>query len=109
MIKTPRQTLLLSPLTPPTTVDGPSHTLPPNVSLIVSEEASPGWTTLYRGTVASAGHDMSTLEEVLPLLFLDYLLRNRTPPAPSVKLGFILLPWPNKDPDGEQLPELSNG
>jgi len=39
---------------------------------------------------------------------LEYLLLNKIPPIPVVKLGFVLLPWPNKDPDGEQLPELLN-
>ena len=39
---------------------------------------------------------------------LEYFLLNKTPPILVVKLGFVLLPWPNKDPDGEQLPELLN-
>jgi WD repeat-containing protein 48 len=100
--------LLSSHLTLPSSTDAPSLSLPPNVSLIVSEDGPPGWATIYRGTVASTGHDMGTLEDVLPLWLLEYLLMNKAPLVPIIKIGFVLLPWPNKDPDGEQLPELLN-
>jgi WD repeat-containing protein 48 len=56
--------------------------------------------------VASAVHDVRILEEVLPMWLLEYLLLNKAPPAPVPKLSFVLLPWPSKDPDVEQLPEL---
>jgi hypothetical protein len=73
---------------------------------MISEEAYPGWTTVYRGTVASLGHDMRVLEEMLPMWLLEYLLMNKPPPVPVVKLSFVLLPWPSRSPDEEQLPEL---
>ena len=74
--------------------------------MIVSEEEYPGWTTIYRGTVAGTGNDMRILEEVLPIWLLEYLLTNKTPAVAVVKLSFVLLPWPAKDGEGEQLPEL---
>jgi len=39
---------------------------------------------------------------------LEYLLTSKAPPIPVNKLSFVLLPWPNKDPDQEPLPELLN-
>jgi WD repeat-containing protein 48 len=63
---------------------------------------------MFRSTVASTGHDMSTLEEVLPMWLLEYLLTNKIPPVPIVKIGFLLLSWSTNDPDEEQLPELLN-
>jgi WD repeat-containing protein 48 len=99
LVKTPRQSLLSARWTFPPATDAPSHTLPPNVSIIVSEGVSPRWTTIYRGTVATTGHDTTTLEEVLRMWLLEYLLLNKIPPIPVVRLGFVLLPWPNKDPD----------
>ena len=107
MAETPLQILLSKPLTPPPNTEAPSHTLPPNITLLISEEASPSWTTLYRGTVSSAYHDMHALEEAMPTWLLEYLLLNQAS-VPQNKLSFILLPWANKDPDGEQLPELLN-
>ncbi|KAJ4467946.1 hypothetical protein C8J55DRAFT_438077 [Lentinula edodes] len=107
--RTPLQDVLSRPLTPPPSNEAPLHNLPPHITLIISEENPPSFTTLYRGTVNSAGHDASILEEVMPLWLLEYLLHNKLASAPPlVKVSFILLPWPNKDPDGTQLPELLN-
>ncbi|KAJ3802993.1 hypothetical protein GGU11DRAFT_849688, partial [Lentinula aff. detonsa] len=107
--KTPLQELLSRPLTPPPSNEAPLHNLPPHITLIISEENPPSFTTLYRGTVNSAGHDTPILEEVMPVWLLEYLLHNKLASAPPlVKISFILLPWPNKDPDGTQLPELLN-
>lgn len=40
---------------------------------------------------------------------LECLLLNKIPASsPQVKISFVLLPWPHRDPDGEQLPELLN-
>lgn len=107
--KTPLQELLSQPLSPPSSTEVPLHNLPPHITLMISEETSPSFTTLHRGTVNSAGHDTPALEEVMPLWLLEYLLHNKLPSNPPlVKVSFILLPWPNKDPDGTQLPELLN-
>ena len=65
---------------------GRSHP-PQNVSIIVSEEISPGWSMIYRGTVTTTGHDTSTLEEISPMWLLEYLLLNKIPPIPVVKLA----------------------
>jgi WD repeat-containing protein 48 len=76
--------------------------------LMISEEASHGWTTIYRGTVSSAHQDVRALEEALPMWALEYLLTNKIPVIPTSKLSFVLMPWPNKDPEAEVLPELLN-
>ena len=44
----------------------------------------------------------------MPLWLLEYVLTNKAPAPPNIKISFILLPWPNPDPGGEQLPELLN-
>ena len=66
--------------------------------------------TLYRGSVNNTGHDVHLLEEAMPLWLMEYLLLNKIPGngVQPVKVSFILLPWPSKDGEGEQLPELLN-
>lgn len=44
----------------------------------------------------------------MPLWLLEYLLFNKAGVPPASKISFVLLPWPNPDPDGERLPELLN-
>ncbi|KAJ3523495.1 hypothetical protein NM688_g8721 [Phlebia brevispora] len=44
----------------------------------------------------------------MPLWLLEYLLVNRIPPIPTVKISFVLLPFPTRGPHEEQLPELLN-
>lgn len=108
-VKTPLQELLSQPLSPPPSNEAPLHNLPPHITFMISEETHPSFTTLYRGTVNSAGHDTPVLEEVMPIWLLEYLLHNKLASAPPlVKISFILLPWPTKDLDGTQLPELLN-
>lgn len=108
-VKTPLQELLSRPLSPPPSNEAPLHNLPPHITLMISEDTPPSFTTLYRGTVNSAGHDSPALEEVMPMWLLEYLLHNKLASAPPlVKISFILLPWPTKDPDETQLPELLN-
>lgn len=102
------QTILRNPLTPPSSAEAPSLALPPDTSLIISEEAPPSWRTTYRGTVASTATDVQTLEETMPMWLLEYLLANKTPTLQVVKLSFVLLPYPTKNPGEEALPELLN-
>jgi len=107
--KTPLQMLLNGTLSPPPSSEAPIHNLPNHIALLISEEASLGYRTVYRGTVNSTGHDVHVLEEAMPVWLIEYLLTNKIPILPPlVKIGFILLPYPNKDPSGEQLPELLN-
>ncbi|CCL98378.1 uncharacterized protein FIBRA_00373 [Fibroporia radiculosa] len=106
--KSPAQALLNGPINPPSTTDAPALQIPPHTSLVISEEAASGWTTLYRGQVANTGGDMRILEELLPYWLLEYLLANRVPPVPVTKISFVLLPYPSRDSHGEQLPELLN-
>ncbi|KAI0074894.1 WD40 repeat-like protein [Panus rudis PR-1116 ss-1] len=106
--KTPLQVLLSNPLSPPSSNDAPPLALPPNTSIIISQESASGWTNLYRGLVTNVGHDARALSESMPVWLLEYLLINKVPTTPVTKLSFVLLPFPNKDPHGEQLPELLN-
>jgi WD repeat-containing protein 48 len=107
--KTAVQQLLSSPIKPPTSSDAPLNLFPSNTIVLISEEASPSYTTVYRGTVSTTHNDIDALEKGIPLWLAEYLLLNQTPPfsAPLTKLSFTLLPW-NKDPDVEPLPELLN-
>ncbi|EGN97348.1 hypothetical protein SERLA73DRAFT_169707 [Serpula lacrymans var. lacrymans S7.3] len=106
--KTPVQILLAGPLSPPSSSELPTLSLPPDISIIISDEAYPGWRTVYRGNVSSTSADVYTLEETIPMWLLEYLLLNKVSSTPPVKVSFVLLPWPKHDPDGEQLPELLN-
>jgi WD repeat-containing protein 48 len=49
---------------------------------------------MYRGTVASAGsaEDLATLEDVMPMWLLEYLLLGRAPQVAIIKIQFALLP-----------------
>ena len=107
-VKTPLQSLLSTPLSPPTSSDAPTVPIPPHTAILISEECPSGWATLYRGQVSSAGADARTLEEVMPFWLLEYLLVNKIPPIPTIKVSFVLLPYRSKDPNEEQLPELLN-
>lgn len=82
--------------------------IPSNTSILISEECPSGWNTLYRGQVSSTGHDLSALEEAMPMWLLEYLLVNKIAPIQTVKISFVLLPFPSKGPHEEQLPELLN-
>lgn len=106
--KTAVQQILLSPIKPPTSNDAPLHLFPPNTTVLISAEASPSFTTVYRGTVSTTHNDIDALEQAMPMWLAEYLFLNQTPPlAPLAKLSFVLMPW-NKDPDVEPLPELLN-
>ncbi|TCD67709.1 hypothetical protein EIP91_012005 [Steccherinum ochraceum] len=105
--KTPLQHLLTEPLTPPPSSEAPTLPIPNDTSIIISEEAMSGWTTIYRGHVSDTGHDVQVLEETMPVWLLEYLLANKTPSIPIVKLSFILLPCATKEGE-EPLPELLN-
>ncbi|KAH6904034.1 hypothetical protein BKA70DRAFT_1299328 [Coprinopsis sp. MPI-PUGE-AT-0042] len=104
----PNTTLLMGPLTPPGNADAPLYGLPQQTVVLLSEEATPTYKTLYRGLVASTHHDLRILEEAMPMWLAEYLLLNKLPPtAPLAKLSFVLLPW-NKSSEAEPLPEVLN-
>lgn len=108
MQKTAVQQLLTSPINPPSSNDAPLHPYPPNTIVLISEEASPSYTIVYRGIVSTTYNDVDALEKEIPVWLAEYLLLNQTPPlAPLAKLSFTLMPW-NKDPEAEPLPELLN-
>lgn len=83
--------------------------MPSNTTLIISEEAAPSYTTIYRGIAGNTTHlDVQALEETMPMWLVEYLLLNKVPPSvPLAKISFVLMPW-NRDPDVEPLPELLN-
>jgi WD repeat-containing protein 48 len=63
---------------------------------------------VYRGSVAHTKHDVQILEEVMPMWLIEYLLINKMPALSApIKISFVLMPWPTKDPE-ERLPELLN-
>ena len=76
--------------------------------VIMSDESYPGWKTVYRGSVSTTWADVYALEETMPLWLLEYVLFNKAAVPPPSKISFVLLPWPNPEPNGEQLPELLN-
>lgn len=76
--------------------------------VMMSDESYPGWKTVYRGSVSTTWVDVYALEESMPLWLLEYLLLNKAVVPHASKISFVLLPWPNPEPDGEQLPELLN-
>ena len=82
--KTPLQTLFAAPLNPPSSSEAPSIAIPAHTSILISEECPSGWTTLYRGQVASTGQDARALEEAMPFWLLEYLLVNKIPPIPTI-------------------------
>ncbi|KAH7889662.1 hypothetical protein F5I97DRAFT_1996070 [Phlebopus sp. FC_14] len=106
--KAPVQTILTNPISPPSSSEAPTISLPPNMTIMMSDESYPGWKTIYRGSVSSTWTDIYTLEETMPLWLLEYLLFNKLVTPQSVKISFVLLPWSNPDPTGVQLPELLN-
>jgi len=83
---------------------GSTLPLAPDILLFIAEERPHGWTTVYRGTVASAGsaEDLATLEDAMPVRLLEYLLLWGAPQVAIIKIEFALLPGE------EQLPELVN-
>ncbi|GLB43006.1 putative protein with domain of unknown function (DUF3337) [Lyophyllum shimeji] len=108
IVKTPAQVTLSGPITPPPSAEAPTYPIPPNTTILMSEEAAPSFVTVYRGTVSSTKQDVRALEEAMPLWLLEYLLLNKIPPLPAhPKISFVLLPWPTPNPE-DQLPELLN-
>ncbi|EIN04141.1 WD40 repeat-like protein [Punctularia strigosozonata HHB-11173 SS5] len=105
--QTPVQALMAGALSPPSSADGPPLSLPPSTIVMISEEAPPGWRTTYRGTVSSVGLDVPALEAAAPMWLAEYLLLNKVPPIPVLKVGFVLLPYQSREP-AERLPELLN-
>ncbi|KAF9227880.1 WD40 repeat-like protein [Gyrodon lividus] len=106
--KTTAQILLSNSISPPSSSEAPTLPLPPNMTVMMSDESYPGWKTVYQGSVSTTWADIYTLEETMPLWLLEYVLFNKVIAPHAIKISFVLLPWPNPDPDGEQLPELLN-
>jgi WD repeat-containing protein 48 len=106
--KSPVQALLENPISPPTSSDAPTLALPPAMTIMISDEVYPGWRTVYRGSVSTTWADVYKLESTMPLWLAEYLLFNKIPGPPAVKVSFVLLPWAGTDLGYEALPELLN-
>jgi WD repeat-containing protein 48 len=107
-VLTPAQAILQqSALNPPSSSELPTVTLPPTMTVLISEEDGAGWTAVYRGVAARTGEDLDALEQELPSWLADFLLVNKVPPVPVAKISFVLLPYPARDGQ-DQLPELLN-
>lgn len=52
--------------------------------------------------------DVHKLESTMPLWLAEYLLFNRIPGPPAMKVSFVLLPWAGTDSGYDVLPELLN-
>lgn len=108
VVNTPLQKLLSGTWIPPSSSEAPTHNLPPNLIILISEAGSPNYNIIYHGTVGSIAHDTHVLEEAMPMWLIEYLLLNKVVAPVQVKISFVLLPYPSKDSDTEPLPELIN-
>ncbi|POV99711.1 hypothetical protein PSHT_13410 [Puccinia striiformis] len=106
------QAILSQPFEPCGELDAPKLTLPPETTILLSEEEpeSGAWEVSYRGLVATTDVDADVLLEVLPGWLLNFLIGNRVSTregGPSIKVTFVLQPEGGKEAAG--LPELPNG
>ncbi|WAQ84426.1 hypothetical protein PtA15_4A879 [Puccinia triticina] len=113
------QAVLAQPFEPCGPLDAPALMLPPDTTILVSEEEpqSGGWEVAYRGLVATTELDAEVLMDVLPGWILGFLLANRisnkeggastTTTTTTVKVTFVLQPEGGREAAG--LPELPNG
>jgi WD repeat-containing protein 48 len=74
-------------------MDVPPLDLPPHTEIVLAEETALGQKTIYRGTVESTSKDVSLLEHTMPLWLLHYLLTNRSPAVPNIKISFGVAAW----------------
>ncbi|KIJ53413.1 hypothetical protein M422DRAFT_222750 [Sphaerobolus stellatus SS14] len=90
---------------PPSTGEVPPLDLPHETEIVLAEETASGYKNVYRGTVGSAGNDIQLLESVMPIWLMQYLLANKTPIVPNIKVSFGVTPWIDKDdPAANQTP-----
>lgn len=104
--RTEAERLLSGLFTPAPSSEFPSYSPPSNMILLISEEESPSYRIVFRGTVGSVKYDVKDLEKTMPLWLLEYLLLNKlsTSPSPS-KMSFFLLPSTTTNPT-DRLPFL---
>lgn len=88
-------------LHPPTTSDAPPLHLPPETQILFASETQAGWTNIYRGSVASTGHDVHLLETLMPLWLMQYLLSNKAPIVPNIKVSFGIALYQSHEGYGE--------
>ncbi|KAF8585272.1 WD40 repeat-like protein [Ramaria rubella] len=86
---------------PPTAADAPPLSLPPDTEIVLAEEIQSGWSNIYRGTVAGASQDTHMLDKVMPLWLMQYLLTNKIPIVPNIKVSFGVAAWIGKPSSGD--------
>lgn len=101
--------ILARPMEPCGPVEAPPLTLPPDMSIMISEEShdSGTWEVTYRGLVSTTEDDVDMLESVVPGWLLDFLLGNRLVFKEAPKVAFLLEPDGGSQEAG--LPALPNG
>lgn len=87
------KTLLAQKFYPPTAMDVPALELPTHTEVVLTEETASGQKIVYRGTVESISKDISLLEHTIPMWLLHYLLANRSPAVPNIKISFGVALW----------------
>ena len=101
-------TLVTQTLHPPTATDAPPLSLPPDTEIVLAEETQSGWSNIYRGTVATTGQDTVMLNKVMPMWLLQYLLTNKIPIVPNIKVSFGVVAWPGKTSGGDLPTDTQN-
>jgi len=81
---------------PPSTSEVPALEHPSETEIVLAEETPSGFKNIYRGTVGSAEHDLALLENVMPLWLMQYVLSNKTPTVPNIKISFGVALWVDK-------------
>ncbi|KAF8516481.1 hypothetical protein JB92DRAFT_2251756 [Gautieria morchelliformis] len=93
--------LATQPFHPPTAADAPPLNLPQDTEVVLAEKTQSDWSNIYRGTVATTGQDTSLLDKVMPMWLMQYLLTNKVPIVPNIKLSFGVVAWPGKAASGD--------
>lgn len=74
--------------------------LPLHTEILLAEDTVSGHQNVYRGTVGSTSEDLSLLEHIMPMWLLHYLLANRSPAVPNIKVSFGVASWADKTEPG---------
>jgi WD repeat-containing protein 48 len=93
---------------PPTATDAPPLSLPQGTEVVLAEQTQSDWSNIYRGTVATTGQDTGLLDKVMPMWLMQYLLTNKVPIVPSIKVSFGVAAWPGKTASGDLSSDTPN-
>lgn len=93
---------------PPTATDAPPLSLPSDTEVVLAEETQSGWSNIYRGTVATTGQDTTLLDKAMPMWLMQYLLTNKIPIVPSIKVSFGVAAWSGKTSSSDSSADAAN-